>query len=171
MERLQSSTDILRKVAIWTLIGFGVILLSGPILTVLGIVLPFAVVGFLVWLGVKAVLAGPRAVGRAISSTARVIVRGITAVPRWVGARLAAGGRWIGRVGRGAVVVSLPVLAGTFLGALLGAIGGMQYHDADFRIPAGAAIGAGVGLLAAVLRSKREKIPVLEPVSDGLRRA
>src|SRR5713226_3279426 len=50
MERLQSTADIVRKVALLTLLGVLVVFLIGPVLTVVGVILPFALVGFLVWL-------------------------------------------------------------------------------------------------------------------------
>jgi uncharacterized membrane protein len=168
MEHLQSSTDILRKLALWTLIGFVVLVLLGPILTVVGVALPFAIVGFLVWLAFRAVVSGPRAVGRTVGQTAGAIFRTIAAVPHWVGVQLAAAIRFATRTVRGAVAMLFPVVTGAFLGGLLGAIGGMQHHDADFRVPAGVVIGAGVGLLAGALRTKRERVPVLEPAREAV---
>src|SRR5438132_1040869 len=50
MESLHSTADMIRKVALFTLVGFLAVFLIGPVLTVLGLVLPFALVGFLVWL-------------------------------------------------------------------------------------------------------------------------
>ena len=45
MEKLQGTVPMLRKAAIITLIGFLVITLAGPLLTLAGVLLPFAVVG------------------------------------------------------------------------------------------------------------------------------
>jgi hypothetical protein len=67
--------------------------------------------------------------------------------------------------------IALPMLAGGFLGALLGAIGGVQHNDADFRVPAGALIGAGVGLFAVLIRSKPTKPVTVGPTGEGLHRA
>src|SRR5689334_21591119 len=50
MESLHSTADIVRKVALLTVVGFLVVFLIGPALTLIGVVLPFALVGFLVWL-------------------------------------------------------------------------------------------------------------------------
>src|SRR5262249_54610298 len=136
MEHLCCTQDVIRKVAIWTLVGFLVIVLFGPILTLIGVLLPFALVGFLVWLVIRGIMLGPQAAGRAIGRTARTVFQTVTAVPRWIATRL---GAFVARVGRmvwGGIRfvsgIALPMLAGGFLGALLGAIGGAQHHDADF---------------------------------------
>src|SRR5207244_10552129 len=50
MESLQHTADILRKIALFTLVGFLAVILVGPLFTVLGVILPFALVGFLIWL-------------------------------------------------------------------------------------------------------------------------
>src|SRR5581483_11290305 len=50
MESLHSTADILRKIVLFTILGFLAIILIGPVLTVLGVILPFALVGFLMWL-------------------------------------------------------------------------------------------------------------------------
>jgi hypothetical protein len=39
----------------WTVLGFGVLLVIGPVLAVVGTILPFALIGFLSWAGYRAV--------------------------------------------------------------------------------------------------------------------
>jgi hypothetical protein len=53
-----------------------------------------------------------------------------------------------------------PAVAGAFLFALLGAIGGVAHQDAEFRIPAAALIGAGLGALYGAFKTR----PVREVV-------
>jgi hypothetical protein len=47
-----------------------------------------------------------------------------------------------------------PAVAGALIFALLGVIGGVTHQDAEFRIPAAALIGAGIGALYGALRTK-----------------
>jgi hypothetical protein len=169
MEIMQGNGHIVRKVALWTLIGFGVLVLSGPILSLLGVLLPFALVGGLVWLVVKGVMAGPQAVGHAIGATFRAIGAG----PRWVGGKALSGVRFVGRntwrlagfTGR----LLLPLIAGGLVFGVLGAVGGAEHHDAESRVPMAILIGAGVGLLAHLMwpkSSTSDKIPTVLPADQ-----
>jgi hypothetical protein len=158
MENVPSTAILLRKVALWTLIGVGVIFLSGPVLTIIGVILPFALVGALVWLVIRAIIAGPRAVGRTIRTVGGGALRVVAAGPRWAGRQLGRSARFLGVAALTSVAflgrLLFPTLAGAILGAVLGVIGGIQHDDADVRVPAGAVIGAGVGLLAGFVWRK-----------------
>src|SRR5262249_2786665 len=44
-----SATTVIRKLVLFSLFGFVVVMVSGPVLALLSVVLPFALVGFLVW--------------------------------------------------------------------------------------------------------------------------
>src|SRR5262249_14459341 len=168
MENVQCSTgNIVRKAALMTLVGFLVVILSGPILAVLGVLLPFAVVGFLVWVPFRLLVVAKHGGWPAVRDTTTKTVRAVVRIPLWAATHLVSGLRFVlgtafGLIGFLAGII-LPTLAGGFLGAVLGAVGGMQHNDADFRIPAGAAIGASIGLLAGAWRSKPEKRVVIRP--------
>jgi hypothetical protein len=165
MEKLQGSAHILRHVVLWTLIGFGVLVLSGPIIAIVGTLLPFALVGLLIWLVVRAIMLGPLMVGRIIGRT----VHAVLAVPRWAGRTAFHGVRRVGQAGWSTVSfvgsILLPAFAGALVGAMLGLIGGMEHNDADVRVPAGAVIGAGIGLVAGVTRPRRSR-KVVEDIVD-----
>jgi hypothetical protein len=169
-----TATMLLRKAAIMTAIGFLVIVLAGPIIGLIGTLLPFLIVGFLVWLVVRMVILGPIVVGRFIGRTVRGIVSLILAGPRWVFRRVRGGvrlvGSGVGRVSGFARGIFWETLCGGAVGAMLGMIGGMNHQDAEFRVPIGAAIGASIGLLAAATRSRapREQVAQAIPVSGAL---
>ena len=172
MEKLQDAGHIVRKVALMTLIGFLAVILSGPIIAVLGVLLPFAVVGFLVWVPFRLLVVAKHGGWPAVRDTTRKAIRGVLAIPLWIATHVGSALKFVlgtvfGLIGfLGGII--LPTLAGGFLGAVLGAVGGMQHHDADFRIPAGAAIGASIGLLAGAWRSKPAKRVVIRPVANCL---
>jgi hypothetical protein len=166
MENLQSTGSILRKVCLMTLIGFGVVILAGPALAVVGTLLPFALLGALVWVLVQAFVSGPRMAGRTLRTGARTAFRVLSAGPIWVGRNLLEVVRFVGRTVFGllgfALRILLPTAAGVVIGGVLGLFGGMKHGDADVRIPAGAVIGAGVGFLAGALGGKKKSKPVVK---------
>jgi hypothetical protein len=168
MESLKAATPVLRRIAIITLVGFLVVMLAGPVLTLAGALVPFALVGVLVYIPYRLVMLGREggmaAVGRAVGKG----VRSVAAVPVWIVSRvlglvsMVLGTIW------GLITfllrLILPTLAGAIGGGVLGAIGAMEFEDAEVRIPAGIVIGAAVGLLAGALRSRSVKRVVVERV-------
>jgi len=166
MESLQSTGDIVRKVALLTLVGFLVVFLIGPVLTLLGVILPFALVGFLVWLPFRLFVQRrqvnwsglPEKAGRAVRSVLAFPIRVVAFVLSTAKGLL----RLVGGVIGFALRIIIPALAGAFLFALLGAIGGVTHKDAEFRIPAAALIGAGIGALYGAFRTREvSKVIVL----------
>src|SRR6516165_1167826 len=97
MNKVESAGQILRKVIIFTLVGFLVVVLSGPLLTVLGVLLPFALVGFLVWLPFQGFRlwrqGGWPSVRHAVGRAGRTVI----AVPFWLISQVAAGAFWVVR--------------------------------------------------------------------------
>ena len=60
--------------------------------------------------------------------------------------------------------LAFAVGTGAIIGGILGMIGGMQFNDAEVRVPAGALIGASVGLIALLVRSKpATRVVVVQP--------
>ncbi len=145
---------LLRKIAIMALIGFLVMTLGGPALALLGVLLPFIIVGFLVWIVIRAAILGPIVVGRMLGRVVRRTASLAIAIPWWFVRKIGGGFRFAGRAVAGAGAVLIPIAAGAVVGGTLGAFGGMQFQDADMRVPAGAIIGAGVGLVTLLWRSK-----------------
>ncbi|HLJ91790.1 MAG TPA: hypothetical protein VKU02_01225 [Gemmataceae bacterium] len=181
MESLHSTADIIRKVALFTLVGFLVVFLIGPALTVVGVILPFALVGFLVWLPFRVLVQRREINWTGLPEKAGRLVRTVLTLPFRVGAAILSiplrilGLLLTGVVGLLRLVggalgfalrITIPALAGAVVFALLGAIGGMTHHDAEFRVPAAALIGAAIGALYGAFRTKTvEKVIVLRPAS------
>ena len=177
MEKLQGAGSFARKAAIITLIGFLAVTLAGPVLTLVGVLLPFALVGLLVWLPVQGFLIWRQGGAGAVGAAVKRVAGGVLAAPVWILGRVFGAVRWVlgtvfGTIG---FVLGLifPVLAGLIGGGILGAIGGMEHQDAEWRIPAGIVIGGIVGLLAGSLRtrSRRVKTVVVRVMPEGLHRA
>jgi hypothetical protein len=55
METQVTFGKVLSHLIGWTVLGFVVLLLIGPVLAILGTILPFALVGFLCWLGFRTI--------------------------------------------------------------------------------------------------------------------
>jgi hypothetical protein len=165
---MQGAANVFRKLTLITLVGFLVVVLSGPALTLLGVLLPFALVGLLVWIPFRALMLARQGGWSAVRAGARTALRRVFTVPLWILSRVAGGLGWIIRFAFGIVGfvlgLLLPTIAGAILGAVLGIIGGMEHQDAEVRVPAGAAIGATIGLLAGATRSRQpRRIKVIVP--------
>ncbi len=159
MECCTGPLGILRKFVLITLVGFGVVVLAPPAIGVIGALLPFAIVGGLVWLLVQTVLLGPRVVW----GTLRGLVRLVLAGPIWVVRNTWGGLRWgtSSLIAATGTVLSLliPMAGGVIAGGLLGMVGGMEHNDADMRIPAGMLIGGAVGTVAAIMHARPKRQP------------
>jgi hypothetical protein len=168
MERLHSTTEIIRKVALLTLLGFLVVFLTGPVLTVLGVILPFALVGLLVWLPFRLFVQRRAINWSSLPGKAGQVLREVLAIPvqivGFVFTAIAALLRLVvGAIGLGLRIL-LPAVAGALLFGVLGAIGGATHQDAEFRIPAAILIGAGLGALYGAFKTRKvEKVIVLRP--------
>ena len=158
MESLHSTADIVRKVGLLTLLGFLIVFLIGPALTLLGVLLPFALVGFLVWLPFRLFVQKRDVNWSGIPRKAGQTIRTVLTLPIRVGAFILSAFtgllRLVGGVIGYALRIILPAVAGAFLFALLGAIGGVAHQDAEFRIPAAAMIGAGIGALYGAFKTR-----------------
>jgi hypothetical protein len=168
MESLRSTVDIVRKVALLTLVGFLVVFLIGPVITLIGVVLPFALVGLLVWLPFRVFIQRrrinwsglPEKAGRAARTVLLFPVRVVAFVLSAIFGLL----RLVGGLLGFALRILIPAVGGALLFAVLGAIGGATHADAEFRIPAAALIGAVIGGLYGAFRTKEaRKVIVLQP--------
>lgn len=169
MEQLQSAKPVVRQLLIWTLVGFLVVTLAGPAIALVGALLPFAIVGGLVWLAYKALTLGPKVALQMMGATVRSLAAVILFLPKQA---LNLGGWVLARVesllGLGLRMAG-PVALGAIAGGALGYAGGVQYHDVAIRLPLGVAMGAGIGLLAFAVRSspaKKQIVVAAEPMNS-----
>ncbi len=134
-------------------LGFLVVVFSGPVLAVAGMVLSFALIGFLLWLPMHTLVFGRRAPLRQTLDRSRELsaqaLAGVGAGCRQVG-RVR---RHLGAQLRAGVVAVSPLLLEVGCGAVLGvllvwAYGGAKAEPETFT--AGALAGAVVGALIVV---------------------
>ena len=183
MNNLQTPAEVIRKVGLLALIGFGAVVMSGPILALLSValsfalvLLPFVAVGLLVWLPFRFLWRGKEAaiqdvhefrqnVGTAAGGVGRAIGRTITFLPRMAG-RLVAfvfSLAWgILRLALSTTRVVIEMTMVTVTGALIGVVAGiLTGQDLAVAIPtnavAGGLIGAGAGLVM-LIREKRTAV-------------
>jgi|SRR5215469_1427928 len=166
-------THHLCKLAALAFVGLAVITLIGPALAVLGVLLPFAVIGWLAclaYLGVRQALGGrdvhkeltaAREAARAAGRRGR---RLLTVGLPWLGARLTACrarlhqvSEAVRRCAPAVTGVLRETLCGAVVGAMLGLIANLQATGPNYFVLigglSGAAAGLGVGLL------KRRPLP------------
>jgi hypothetical protein len=150
----------LRKLVWFTVLGFATVILIGPVLAVLGTVVPFALVGGLVWLAYQGVrrLVGrgrgqekpalPEVLQGARREARRAFAQGIQKCSRWAPAarcRLRAAGGWVAVRGRAAGRRLLEILCGALVGAL---VSWLITGAVDDYTALGALAGAALGFVA-----------------------
>lgn len=182
MDNLQSPAAVLRKVALLALIGFGAITLSGPLLALLSILLSFgvvlagfALVGFLIWLPFRLLVAGQRVA----LDNARDLAHGMAQVgaragsiawhvvsfpPRLALATLGGLYRLTRSTMRLGLELGLPAVAGVLVGLLAGWLGSAPGHDMEVAIATNAVAGGALGLLTGVVLAVRDRrAPAVQP--------
>ncbi len=165
MERKANVAEIVRKIAVITLVGFLVVTLGGPALALAGTLLPFLLVGSAVYLAYRAVTLGPRIAFRTLSKGLRLTARAVTVVPFWIAGKTWGGVRHVGLAARTLGGIALEGIGGAIVGGGLGIIGGMQHHDVEWRVPMGALIGLGVGLVIALTHTRPARTPAAAPAA------
>lgn len=166
MQQLDNTKGVVRQLAIITLVGFLVVTLSGPVLALAGVLLPFALVGGVVWVLFKAITLGPKVALGMAGSLIRGTFNVVAFIPRQL---IGAVGFVLTKAGSAVRVVGgamAPLVLGALVGGILGAVGGSQHNDPEIRIPVGLALGAGVGLLIAATRTRpaREQVLTVQAV-------
>src|SRR4051794_7088960 len=127
MQQLDNPKSVVRQLAIITLIGFLVVTLSGPVLALAGVLLPFALVGGLVWVFFKALTLGPRVALGLAGSLIRGTFNVIAFIPRQL---FGAAGFVLTKTGSAVRVVGgvmAPMVLGAVGGGILGGGGGWRF--------------------------------------------
>jgi hypothetical protein len=161
---------VARHVAIATVIGFMAVLLSGPILGVLGILLPFALIGALLYVPYR-MFVGRQPVGvQAAGAAGAGFFRFLVSIPFLIVMGIFRAIAFVFGVVWGAFTfvlgIVLPTVAGGILGGILGTIGGIEHQDAQFRVPAAILLGASIGLVAGLWPKAKPKQVVIVHKTD-----
>jgi hypothetical protein len=161
-----------RRIGFFALIGFAVLFLSAPIialvsavislvLVVVSFVLPFALIGFLVWLPLRGFRNGAGAAWKDLRAGSEVIHGTIQSASRlatsMTGKVVQTGNGLISAAHEKAHfvgIVLLEILSGTLVGVLFGSI--LQFHHPIEWEPVAlcGAIGATLGTLVAISRAR-----------------
>jgi hypothetical protein len=193
VHNLESTGHLVRRIILLAILGFGVVMLGGPILAVISVVfsfglvvLFFALVGFVVWSLIQAACFGNRVAWEAVPETAKKL--GQMAI-HWAGRcgqTLAGPFRFairvaerVGLVARGAWTrgwraarlvgeISLVTLTGVLVGGLLGVIMGAQNHNPpDVAVNTNALLGGAIAAVAGVAMTVRERRATRSQPSNG----
>lgn len=181
MNQVLTPVDVLRKVIFLAVLGFAVMVVSGPILAILSlflsfamVVLSFAFVGFLVWLPCHILLVGREAAfanlrviaqtyGQAIGRLGQTIGRVLTFLPRSslaIGNGLLALLGFVWRVFRGGVRFLGETAVIAFSGVLVGVVFGVlnaRDHNPEAVIAMWAGLGGAMAALVGVTMTLLER--------------
>lgn len=154
--------EVVRKVCLFALIGFGFVFLAGPI----GVILGFALVGFLVWVAINMAVNGARSTGEGVGRLFRGIIHAFTGIFR-LGARGVTGviklpkrawdKTW--KVGGNTFVWTFEIVSGLLAGALIGAIYDKGTNFVTVAILFGGLVGALLGAWIAHWQRKSHGDP------------
>jgi hypothetical protein len=170
-----------RKFAFFALVGLAVIFLTGPVIAVVSVVLSFvvvavslllpaAVLGFLIWVPVRSMFAGSGAAWRDVRRTGRVVGQAV-AVPLRSSARLCQRTIQLGQRARQPVAgtaslllgIVIETISGALVGALLVAVSGLSGVQ-PWHYWFGALLGSLFGALVAITRRRTAEETVSEHV-------
>jgi hypothetical protein len=187
VENTSSPLLVVTRIGMLGLLGFAVIVLAGPVIGIVGALLPFVLVGFLAWCLFQLVSSGPQAtwrtlrqaggvVGTATVKTAQFCNRAVafparTTVRVLQGTKQLAGKAWRGLTASAKIGVEggIVTLSGAAVGALVGLITSWQSHEGyDVAIPPDAMLGGlmAAGVWVAMTVIARKRVPVVEAVAD-----
>ena len=174
---------LLRKIGFFALVGFAVIFLTGPVVAVLSFIisaslfvffflLPFAVLGLMVWLPIRLVFGKAQAARRDLWRTGQFVGRAAIAVPARTCGHLCSRARGAGERMRQLTsfigTIFVETVSGALVGALLGSIAGFQTQAWHIAVPAGAVIGTGLGVIVGASRIRRPAEALSGQVSESV---
>jgi hypothetical protein len=196
MENMDSTWVVFRKIGWLALLGFGIIILSGPILAVLSVLLSvgavifcFALVGFMVWSIFQFAIHGQEAASERIQAMSRHATQALARFGQVCAGVIAFPFKVIVKIGDGLLAViwfmmlrtwlmarflgktSVLTLTGVLVGVAAGVVAGMAHQNMDVTVPINAAIGGAVGTLvgmALILMERKSTTVVrLHPAMVG----
>ncbi|MFL5246086.1 MAG: hypothetical protein ACJ8FY_28785 [Gemmataceae bacterium] len=170
MNSVPATFDLIRKIFLFALLGVAVVFLAGPI----GVVLGFAVVGFVVWFVLNLFVNGFRNTGESVRRLFRGLGRAVVGIFRLGGKAVVTTVTlpkhlvtipqriwhkgW--SVGGNAFVWFFEIASGILLGALIGAIYDKNTGIREVAVLFGALTGAVLGVLVAHSRRKAHSEPL-----------
>jgi hypothetical protein len=160
------------KLGLFALFGFGAVILAGPLLAMLAVVMAFALVGFLFWLPLHALLRGPRPGGwQPCRDHFLAHWRHLKGHCRGTAQALQAWGRDLPERVRHTVAVAAAVVlemaSGAVVGGLFVYLSEREHVFPPLTIVTGVLVGALVGLLVVLSRPRPAPSWLLEPVAAG----
>ncbi len=188
MENVESTWVAFRKIGWLALLGFGVVVLSGPILAVLSVllsvgavVLCFALLGFMVWSIFQFAIHGheaasqsiqamsrnaTHAIGRFGQTCARIVAFPFKAIV-WAGDGFLAAVWFLavrfGRMVRFLSKTSVLTTTGVLVGVAAGVLAGTAQQNWEVTVPINAVIGGVIGTLvggALILLERKSPQPI-----------
>ncbi|HEV3082781.1 MAG TPA: hypothetical protein VGY66_23555 [Gemmataceae bacterium] len=181
MDNSGNMLRVLRKIAFFALVGFAVIFLTGPVVAMLSFIisaglfvlfflLPFALLGLMVWLPIRLIFGKGRNARRDLWRTGRFVGRAAVVMPAracgHVYTRTLGLGERLHQLTCFIGTIFVETISGALVGALLGAIAGFQTQAWHIAIPAGAVIGTGLGVIVGASRIRRPTETLSRPVSE-----
>jgi hypothetical protein len=164
--------QITKKIFLLALFGLVAITVAGPILSLVFVVLTFALIGFLFWLPIHFLIHGKDGAVRSSLEKARAIARhgGRAAGALWHGTMHL--GRELHETLRGTAslvgAVLLETLSGAVVGILLVTTCWPQHAVTPEAVSLAGLLGALAGLLVVVSRSRRAGESAVERSPEGL---
>jgi F0F1-type ATP synthase assembly protein I len=172
VERKPGLCQIARKVCLLALFGLVAVTLAGPILSLVFVVLTFALIGFLFWLPIHLLIYGKDgAVRDSLEKCQAIARRGLR-----ITAAVCHGSMHVGRElhetirGTASVIgaVLLETLSGAVVGILLVMTCWPQHAVTPGEVVLAGLLGALAGVLVVVSRARRASEPAVEQSPEGL---
>jgi hypothetical protein len=163
VERKAGCCQVARKVCLLALFGLVALTLAGPILSLVVVILSFALLGLLVWLPIRLLIYGTDGAVRDGVEKGKAVARlcGRTAAATWHGTMGL--GRHLRETLRGTAsrvgAVLLETLSGAVVGALLVSTCWPQHAVTPGAVLLGGLTGGLAGVLVLVSRSRRPQKP------------
>ena len=187
MGYLGTPVRLFRKIVFFALLGFGLIFLSGPVIALFSfilsaalvfffVLLPFMLLGLIVWLPLRALFGSRGHARRDLVETGKLVGKAAFVMPMRTCGHVYARARCArARMRERAHTVTsflgsilLEMISGALVGALLGAIIGLQMDALQFSIPIGAFIGSSLGLLVGASRARQPREALSSQLPEGL---
>ena len=132
--------------------------------------LPFALIGLMVWLPIRAFHGKGACVRQDLVNTGKFVGRAAFVMPARTCGQICSRARGLGdRIHNATCFIGsifVETVSGALVGALLGAIAGSQTQAWHLSIPAGAVIGTGLGVIVGASRARQPRESLSGQIAD-----